>query len=78
MRLHFRQLSTNAKHSRSSVGHATFTLDWGDDPEHTVAVQHVEICGDIIGLSLCLDIGHERTNKFALVNWRTSQAIMVC
>jgi hypothetical protein len=78
VRLHFRQLSVNAAHSRSSVGRVTFSLDWGDDPEHKVSVNQVEICGGIVGMSLLLDIGHERTSRFALVNWRTGQAIMVC
>jgi hypothetical protein len=78
VRLHFRQLLVNAIHPRACAGAMPISLDWGDDPEHNVSVGQVEICGEIVAVSLFLHIGHEQINRLALVNWRTGRAILVC
>lgn len=40
-------------------------------------MDEVEICGDRLGLSLRLDVGGEQTAKLVLVDWPTSQAVIV-
>ena len=77
VRLHFRYLFVDSTHQPASRGEVTFSLNWGDDPEHTVSLDRVQICGAIVGVSISLILGQERTGKLALVDWRTGESIMV-
>jgi hypothetical protein len=65
-------------HNPALLGEVTFALEWGDDPQHSVSLDQVQICGKIVGVSISLMVGNGRTTKFALVNWSTGQYLMAC
>ena len=76
VRLHFRKLVDDPQTTTREV---PFPLLRGDDPNHKISIDRVEVYGTIVGVSVSQRVGSERiSSRFALVSLRTGRTAIVC